>query len=83
MTSNYPLSRHQSSKNSGSISTYPLYKSNHQHRNQETIILSIESFDIVVKNNVKDKAKLERWEKIKGMFENTANYYATGQDLFL
>ncbi|AVH27046.1 MULTISPECIES: hypothetical protein [Vibrio] len=81
MTSNYPLSRHQSSKSTGSISTYPLYKSNNQHRDKETIILSIESFDIVVKNKVKDKAKIERWKNIKGMFENSANYYATGQDL--
>ncbi|ELI1825398.1 hypothetical protein RQV62_002342, partial [Vibrio parahaemolyticus] len=65
-------------KDNKTTAPYPVKKPN--QGNKKTFLFSVESFDILINNSIRDKLTLTRWERIKGLFENTANYYVTGSD---
>ena len=79
LMSSYPL-KHSNSRSTASFnSAYPL--SERKRSDKEVVIFSLDSFDVIVKHYIKDKIRLTRWENIKSTFENSAGYFATGQDL--
>ncbi len=78
MSTTYPISSQKSSNDNKNATLYPVKRPN--QGNKKTFLFSVESFDILIKNSIRDTLTLTRWEQIKGLFENTANYYVTGSD---
>lgn len=76
--STYPLKNPNNKNEITYRSNYPLHN---KKQNKEIVIFSLDSFDTIVKNNIKNKLRLSKWDNIKSTFENTAGYFATGQDL--
>ncbi|HAS6969850.1 hypothetical protein ACEWBD_18535 [Vibrio parahaemolyticus] len=81
MSITYPIAGQKSQKDNKTTAPYPVKKPS--QGNKKTFLFSVESFDILINNSIRDKLTLTRWERIKGLFENTANYYVTGSDFAL
>ncbi|EMW0564395.1 TPA: hypothetical protein NKU94_003020 [Vibrio parahaemolyticus] len=78
MSTTYPIAGQKFPKDNKTTAPYPVKKPS--QGNKKTFLFSVESFDILINNSIRDKLTLTRWERIKGLFENTANYYVTGSD---
>ncbi|MFV8386480.1 hypothetical protein ACNO5E_20475 [Vibrio parahaemolyticus] len=60
---------------------YPVIRQDKTSNAKEIHILSVNTLDSLISINIKRKDIVSKWTILKDKFDNTANYYATADDL--
>lgn len=60
---------------------YPVIQQEKTSNAKEIHILSVNTLDYLISINIKRKDIVSKWTILKDKFDNTANYYATADDL--
>ncbi len=60
---------------------YPVIQQDKTSNAKEIHILSVNTLDSLISINIKRKDIVSKWTILKDKFDNTANYYATADDL--
>lgn len=60
---------------------YPAIQQDKTSNSKEIHILSVNTLDSLININIKRKDIVSKWIILIGKFNNTANYYATAEDL--